>query len=458
MYFNRRAHIMDLGAILTDHNPWWKDASSRRASRLHARRDLHAEVLQHVGRAGDRRAAVIIGPRQVGKTTLLLQVADDLLEGGWSPRRLTYFDFSDDRLTEPVPARQLLDAASGELDPQTPRVFLLDEIRLSPSWSKWLKQAVDHTPHRFIVTDSAASLLRDGSRESGAGRWDQFTMEGLTFSEYLRLLARPGESEASVMNRVPNIVERYLVHGGFPEHIGSDTPDETRARLRSDIADRAIRRDLGQLDNRVDVEQVAHLFAYLMRGSGDLFDAVSRARDLGADPRSVRSWTHLLEEAMLVVPLERRTDGGALLRAKAKLYAADHGLVSAFAPVPAPLGDDEVRGRIWEAVVYRHMRFAATALGGRTRYFRQNDDLEVDFVFDSDAGAVAVEVTASAAPSSRKLARLKQGAERLGAARALLVCGVPAGAVRDGIQFVPLGRFLLDPIGTLQGTEPGRQK
>src|SRR5205085_7398758 len=101
----------------------------------------------------------------------------------------------------------------------------------------------------------------------------------------------------------------YRVTGGFPEHAGSDSSDETRARLRSDVADRAIRRDLGQIDPRVDVEQVAHLFAYLMRGSGDLFDAVGRARDMGADPRSVRGWTHLLEESMLVIPLARRADG-----------------------------------------------------------------------------------------------------------------------------------------------------
>src|SRR5438132_556788 len=132
---------MILSDILQDQNPWWRDGAIRRARTYPVRRDLQPQLLSRVARLEDRRAFVLLGPRQVGKTVLLLQLADDLLEAGWPPRSLTYFDFSDDRLTEKVAARDVVDALPEGLDPERPRVFLFDEIRQAPLWDRWLKQA-----------------------------------------------------------------------------------------------------------------------------------------------------------------------------------------------------------------------------------------------------------------------------------------------------------------------------
>jgi uncharacterized protein len=157
-------HSMILGELLQDLNPWWRDATVRRARGYPVRRDLQPEILARVRRTEERRAMVLLGPRQVGKTVLLLQVVDDLLEAGWPPQNLTYFDFSDDRLTEPVTAREVAEVQPVGFNPDHPRVLLLDEIRSAPRWDLWLKQAVDHRLGRIVVTDSAAGLLRDGAR------------------------------------------------------------------------------------------------------------------------------------------------------------------------------------------------------------------------------------------------------------------------------------------------------
>ena len=62
------------------------------------RRDLRLHILRRLGEVAERRAVLILGPRQVGKTVLLLQLADDLLAKRWLPQNLTYFDFADDRI------------------------------------------------------------------------------------------------------------------------------------------------------------------------------------------------------------------------------------------------------------------------------------------------------------------------------------------------------------------------
>jgi len=439
---------MSLADLMQDQNPWWRDGEIRRARGYPVRRDLQPRILRRILRVDDRRAVVLLGPRQVGKTVLLLQLADDLLAGGWPARNLTYFDFSDDRITGDVTAREVVEAEPVGLNPDYLRVFLLDEIRSAPSWDLWLKQAVDARVGRIVATDSAARLLRDGARESGQGRWDEIYMEGLTFREFIQLHGRPGEELETVLRRAPNIHERYLALGGFPEYVLQEDFPEVRRRLRSDIAERAILRDLSGLG--VDVERVKDLFVYLLQDSGAELNAEARARDLGADPRSVREWSRLLSDTLLVSPLERfNRNAAAGLRSKSKIYAADPGLVMAFAPLPVQ--DASVRAKAFEAAVYRHLRETAREREGRLSYFRQGEDLEIDFVLEDQSGLVAIEVTSGLRVRADKLERLRQAAKKLGTDRRLLVHGGVIEETAEGVETVPLQRFLLDPSALLPG-------
>jgi len=432
---------MNLADLIQDQNPWWRDGAIRRARGYPVRRDLQPRILSRILRVDDRRAVVLLGPRQVGKTVLLLQLADDLLSGGWPARNLTYFDFSDDRITGDITAREVVEAEPVGLDPAYPRVFLFDEIRSAPNWDLWLKQAVDARIGRIVATDSAARLLRDGARESGQGRWDEIYMEGLTFREFIQLHG-PGEEVGTVLRRTPNLHERYLALGGFPEYVLQEDFPEVRRRLRSDIAERAILRDLSGLG--VDVERVKDLFVYLLQDSGAELNAEARARDLGADPRSVREWSRLLSETLLVSPLERfNRNAAAGLRSKSKIYAADPGLVMAFAPLPVQ--DASVRARAFEAAVYRHLRETAREWEGRLSYFRQGEDLEIDFVLEDQGRLVAIEVTSGLRVRADKLERLRQAARRLGTDRRLLIHGGVLAETAEGVETVPVQRFLLDP-------------
>jgi predicted AAA+ superfamily ATPase len=438
---------VNIADILQDQNPWWKEPLARRAQRYPVRRDLHSVILERVRRADDRRAVVLLGPRQVGKTVLLFQVADDLLAAGLPSAQLTYFDFSDDRLTGEVTAREVAEALPVGIDPELPRVLLLDEVHFAPGWDRWLKQAVDAGGLRIVATDSAASLLREGARESGQGRWDELRVEGLSLREFARLHADPQEDAEKALRRLPNLVERYLTLGGFPEHALSEDFPGVRSRLRSDVVERAILRDLVRLD--VDVSRVRDLFVYLVRDSGALFDATARARDLDADPRSVREWVRLLSETLLVATLDlrvRRASAG--VRARPKVYAADHGLVAAFAAQPH---QPDVRGRVFEAVVFRHLRELARNRGLELSYFRQSDDLEIDFVLQNGDGiACAVEVTRAVRLREEKVARLRKAGAALGTDRLVLIHGGFVEEEAEGVLPLPLARFLADPAKALE--------
>jgi len=442
--------------ILQDQNPWWRSAKARRASAYPVRRELQREVVERVGRLGERRALVVAGPRQVGKTVLLLQTADDLLSAGWPPANLTYFDFSDDRLLAAVTPRQIVAAIPEGSEPDQPRVLLLDEINVVPQWDRWLKQAVDAAAGlRIVATGSAASWIHTGGRESGQGRWDELRLEGLSFREFLALNSAPGESVHATFSRERGLIERYLAVGGFPEHarrgfVGHSLTVELAEvfrRLREDIADRAIRRDLGRTG--LDVERVRKLFAYLVESSGAIFKAPERARDLEADPRSVREWLERLTDTLLLVRLERyHKRAAARLRSQPKIYAADPGLVSAFSP-----DAQAQRSRQFESAVFRHLRAAMRELSADAWYHRTDDGLEIDFVVQTERELIGIEVKSSTRVRSDEIRRLRQIGSALGASRMLLVHG---GTISDSgleVPLIALSDFLLDPIAAVRGEE-----
>lgn len=453
--FSGRVRVMELAPLLHKMNPWWREPASRAAREFPVRRTVAQRVLRQLTDPRERRALVLLGPRQVGKTTLLLQTADELLDGsgttvdrGWPAHNLTYFDFSDSRVTREVTADEVLGYRPAGLDPERPRILLLDEIRLAPRWDRWLKRVVDQKLARVVATDSAASLLRRGTRESGQGRWDEIVLEGLEFREFLRL--HLGDAEDVEPFEAAGHLEAYLAVGGYPEH--AQTEDLTRelpgiqARLRDDTVERAIYRDLARHVD--DPGRVRALFVYLVQESGGLFNRSRRASDLETDARTVDRWLDLLEDTLLVARLRPRVVKPAkALKGRPKIYAADHGLIPAFAV--AESGEETVRSKVFEAVVYRHLR---QAVGLRDIFFYRAGRDEVDFVVRHRGSVVAIEVTSAIRPKPKKIATLRRIAAKIGASRVLLIHGgmveEAPGAERE---LVSLLRFLLDPAKVLGG-------
>src|SRR3989304_2531149 len=129
-----------LNKILEALNPWWGDPQARPKIRWN-KRDLFTPLSDAIARPHERRAIVLVGPRQVGKTTLVHQLADFLLGEGFPAGNLTYFDFSDDRLTGAISPREIADIAPPACRTDRPRIFLLAEISRAQRWDAWLKRA-----------------------------------------------------------------------------------------------------------------------------------------------------------------------------------------------------------------------------------------------------------------------------------------------------------------------------
>ncbi|MEW6071300.1 MAG: ATP-binding protein [Planctomycetota bacterium] len=456
---------MSSSDLLAAQNPWWADPRARPAGPERPR-SLFARLHRTLAEPDLRRAQVLLGPRQVGKTTLLGQLARRFLDDGWPAANVLYFDFQDDRYDHSHDLREIVEARPPGRREDHPALILLDEVTHAPRWDVSLKRLVDGArtapgglQHRILVTDSAAALMRGGARDSLQGRIDETRMHGLTFEEALRLQSREHESVRDAFLRVPGALERFLARGGFPEHVATEPPERVWERIRRDAADRAIARDLAREKN-VDVERITALFRHLVQKSGALFEANNQARDLqapgekGPDVRTVRGWVALLKEGCLVeglgpwhAGLGRGVDKASrALKVRQKLYAEDHGLVPAFSPFASPMTNDDVRTRVFETVIFTHLRALRDARGDfELFYFREDEKVEIDFVLRFDGAVLGLEATSSTIPE-KKLPTLKRAKDRAGLDRVIAVHGGPL-PPRETAEWSahPLDSFLLDP-------------
>ncbi|HMN05885.1 MAG TPA: ATP-binding protein [Flavobacteriales bacterium] len=356
-------------ARIRTENPWWTGAGVDALYREMRHRAFFAPFMRLV-RAKVRRAVVLLGPRRVGKTVMLQQCVDQLIQAGVSPKKICLLS-----VDQPVYSRMRLDdlfrlcrAALKDDDPAGYHI-LFDEIQYLADWERDLKVLVDTYPRtRFVVSGSAAAALKAKSRESGAGRFTEFLLPPLTFHEFLHLL---GKEDVMVLTTrdwggVPQpfhdtvditalnaLFVQYITFGGYPEALFDPMIQKDPGRfIRSDIVDKVLLRDLPSLYGIADVQELNRFFSVVAYNTGQVFSYRSLGDASGVDAVTIRKYLEYLEAAYLIRRLRR-------LDMSAKHYKREHGFkvyltnpslrTALFGPLPE---SDAGFGALAETAVY----------------------------------------------------------------------------------------------------------
>lgn len=176
----------ELIGVLSQFNPWWKGESISDLPEW--RRAAFNELYEWVYHPPALRAILLSGARQVGKTTLILQVIDTLLkEQAIPPANVLYATF-DHPLIKMAGINAVLEAWR-EREPklQGEEYIFLDEAQFIREFGTWVKHQVDFLKHRRIVFTGSAMPLIHKNQESGVGRWYTIRLTTLSFYEYLQL-------------------------------------------------------------------------------------------------------------------------------------------------------------------------------------------------------------------------------------------------------------------------------
>lgn len=363
-------------------------------------------------------AVVLLGPRQVGKTTLARRIAAD-----W-PSGAVYLD-----LERPSDQRRL-DDAEAYLRAQSPRLVVIDEIHRAPELFALLRSLIDERRAagqrfgHFLLLGSAALDLMRQSSETLAGRVAYLDMSVVTADE----AETAGEPAG-----------RFWSRGGFPDSLLA-TDDPQSFLWRQDFIRSYLERDVPMFAPRMPAETLGRLWTMLAHQQGGLLNQAQLAAGLGVSAPTVGRNVDLLCDLHLVRRLMPWSANlGKRLVKSPKVYVRDSGLVHALLGLATenevlghPVAGLSYEGMVIETLI-QHLPAAA-----RPWFYRTHEGAEIDLLIERGGRPEwAVEVKRSTAPSPDR--GFSQACDDLGITRRYVVYpGQERFALRHGAQAIGL--------------------
>lgn len=402
--------------VLRQYNPWWRTPSAIKEESKPQKRLAYYEALKILTHKSIRRFAVLSGMRRVGKTTILYQIIDHLIDEGVNPKNILYATF-DNPVLKLVNVENVLAIYESMYPIEGTRYILFDEVQYTENWELWMKVIYDSKKDiRLIATGSASPILEKGSADSGTGRWSVLKIPTMSFYEYckllnldlhilqdnLRLSKLVNMSHAQLgdlMDKffpLQNHFNRYLMIGGFPELVLSDDDAYAQRMLREDVVDKVIKRDVLTLFNIRSPLLMEKLFLYLCMNSTEIFNATTAAKELeNTSVITIDSYIGALEMSNLIY-LAKPMDVGSkgAIKGKPKIFIADAAIRNAVLMIDDVLSDESELGAMVETTVYKHMASFYQGSPASLGYFRKAKDnqKEVDVVVELPRQKILCEV------------------------------------------------------------------
>lgn len=364
-------------------------------------------------------AVALLGPRQVGKTTLAREIGDS--------QGALYLD-----LEHPTDLAKLVDPAD-YLARHQDKLVILDEIHRLPEVFPVLRSLIDEgrrvgrTSGRFLLLGSASIDLLRQSSESLAGRLATLELGGLTATEV-----------------GAGLTEALWLRGGFPDSLLAGN-DERSSRWRESFLRSYLERDIPQLGPRIPAETLRRFWTMLAHEQGGLLNAAQLARSLAVSGKTLASYVDLFVNLFLVRRLEPwHANVSKRLVKSPKVYLRDSGLLHQLLGIrdlESLFGHPRL-GASWEGFVIENI-IAHLPQGGRASFFRSAAGAEIDLVLELPGRQRpwAIEIKRGRAP------RLERGfhhaREDVNPERCLVVCGTDEPfSMGHGIEAVGLAGML----------------
>lgn len=367
-------------------------------------RSITPELIELIA---DRPAVALLGLRQVGKTTLVRSITDQL------PNPPLYLD-----LESPQDLNRLQDAEL-YLSERQDRLVILDEIQRMPQLFPVLRSLIDRhrVPSRFVLLGSASPQLLQQSPESLAGRIAYLELQPLTWSE---------------VNQQTSYQQHWL-RGGYPDMLLAGS-DRLANRRMNDFIQTYVERDLPALGLGASPARVRTLLSMLVSVHANQLNISELARSLGLSVPTIQGYLDFLEQAFLIrrLPPYFINIGKRLVKTP-KLYVRDSGMFHALAAIDSAetLSGSLYAGSSWEGYLVQQV-VASLAYDTQPYYYRTADGSELDLVLvRGSKPVIGIEIKYSNVP---KLSRGNYIASRDLGDIPLLVVTPSAGDFRPDAQ------------------------
>lgn len=321
-------------------------------------------------------AVVILGPRQVGKTTLALEIAEK-------------FDSIYIDLEQPGDLQKLKDPGY-YFDQHTDKLIVIDEVQRKPELFQALRSQIDKNRRsgnrnaQFLLLGSASNELLNQTSESLAGR--------VSYQELYPL---------NILEAAQKNVTDLWLNGGFPD---SFLDKKYSYQWRQDFIRTYLERDIPMLGSRIPAETLRRFWTMLGHNQGQTFNASHIAGGLGASGQTVSRYLDLMVDLMLVRRLRPwHSNVGKRLVKSPKTYIRDSGILHALLNIQTFDGllGHPVVGNSWEGFVIENI-LSVAPLYTDAYFYRTAAGAEIDLVLSINDRLIAIEIKQSRAPKLKK--------------------------------------------------------
>lgn len=327
---------------------------------------------------------VITGVRRCGKSTLLLQYKDYLLENGIKDSDILYMSFESAEWYEIKDYKDLYNYIKSKYHDK--KVYLLlDEVQNVEDWEKAVNSLLVDINCDIYITGSNAYLLSSELTTLLAGRVYTINMYPFSFSEYLQI------NDNSNTQDKYQLFNDYLKYGGMPMLINMKDNERLKTNYLADIKDVVLKKDIIARNKIKDVVFLDNLLRYMSTVIGTLINPSSisnfmKKNGSNIDNETVDKYLKMIENSYFIYRVPRyELKGKQLLKTQGKYYFVDNGLKNVLAGFSS-----YDTGSSYENIVYMEL-----LRRGYEVYVGKYNDLGIDFVAVSPNEKIYYQVTRS---------------------------------------------------------------
>ena len=327
---------------------------------------------------------VITGVRRCGKSTLLLQYKDYLLENGIKDSDILYMSFESAEWYEIKDYKDLYNYIKSKYHDK--KVYLLlDEVQNVEDWEKAVNSLLVDINCDIYITGSNAYLLSSELTTLLAGRVYTINMYPFSFSEYLQINNNTNSQDKY------QLFNDYLKYGGMPMLINMKDNERLKTNYLADIKDVVLKKDIIARNKIKDVVFLDNLLRYMSTVIGTLINPsfisdFMKKNGSNIDNETVDKYLKMIENAYFIYRVPRyELKGKQLLKTQGKYYFVDNGLKNVLAGFSS-----YDTGSSYENIVYMEL-----LRRGYEVYVGKYNDLEIDFVAVSPNEKIYYQVTRS---------------------------------------------------------------
>ena len=397
-----------------------------------------------------KQAIIILGARQVGKTTLLKRLIEKF------PKQKTYYfdleTISDKKVLEEGPENFLKYLEFQGLDLNHKNIIFIDEIQYLDDFSKFIKIIVDHYSDsiKLFLSGSSALQIKQGFKDSLAGRKYVFHLFPLTFKEFLRFKGKDLLSDKLISpfyewksdelkfsrDELLALIKEFVIFGGYPE-VPKINVINQKIKYLFEMVNSYIVKDIRTIFTIEKIDKFNHLIRYLAANFTNLVSINSISNEIGLFKDTIENYVNILEDSFIIKRISPYYKNKSTeLKRTQKVFLLDNGIRNALIENFNSLDLRADSGALKENYAFTQLYKAKSEVES-LNFWRTVKSQEVDFILTKQSILFPLEVKSSVQKVQKTINHLKLFMNEYNCNRGYLLSFKDEFGIKDNVTILP---------------------